>query len=37
VEQLEQLVREVGSGPTYLSDADLAALPRALSRVGIAT
>lgn len=37
VEQLEQLVRETGSGPTYLPDADLAALPRALSRVGIAT
>jgi aryl-alcohol dehydrogenase-like predicted oxidoreductase len=35
--QLEQLVREVGSGPTYLSDPDLAALPRALSRVGIST
>jgi aryl-alcohol dehydrogenase-like predicted oxidoreductase len=35
--QLEQLVREVGSGPTYLSDSDLAALPRALSRVGIST
>jgi len=37
VEQLEQLIRETGSGPTYLSDPDLAALPRALSRVGIAT
>ena len=36
-EQLEQLVREVGSGPTYIPDADLAALPRALSRVGIST
>jgi aryl-alcohol dehydrogenase-like predicted oxidoreductase len=35
--QLEQLVREVGSGPTYLPDPDLAALPRALSRVGIST
>jgi aryl-alcohol dehydrogenase-like predicted oxidoreductase len=35
--QLEQLVREVGAGPTYLSDSDLAALPRALSQVGIAT
>ena len=37
VEQLEQLVREVGSGPTYLADSDLAALPRSLSRVGIST
>ncbi len=37
VEQLEQLVRETGSGPTYLDDGDLAALPRALSRVGITT
>ena len=37
VEQLEQLVREVGSGPVYLPDEDLAALPRALSRVGIAS
>ena len=36
VEQLEQLIREVGSGPTYLDDADLSALPRALSRVGVA-
>jgi aryl-alcohol dehydrogenase-like predicted oxidoreductase len=37
VTQLEQLVREVGSGPTYLPDSDLAALPRALSRFGIST
>jgi aryl-alcohol dehydrogenase-like predicted oxidoreductase len=37
VEQLEQLVREVGSGPVYLSDVDLTALPRSLSRVGIQT
>jgi aryl-alcohol dehydrogenase-like predicted oxidoreductase len=37
VGQLEQLVREVGSGPTYIPDVDLAALPRALSRVGIST
>ncbi len=37
VEQLEQLIREVGSGPTYLPDPDLAALPRALSRIGVAT
>ena len=35
VEQLEQLVREVGSGPTYLTDDDLSQLPRALERVGI--
>jgi aryl-alcohol dehydrogenase-like predicted oxidoreductase len=37
VEQLEQLVREVGSGPTYLPDVDLSSLPRALSRMGIQT
>jgi aryl-alcohol dehydrogenase-like predicted oxidoreductase len=37
VEQLEQIVREVGSGPTYIPDIDLAALPRALSRMGIQT
>ncbi len=37
VEQLEQLVRETGGGPRYLSDDDLAALPRLLARVGIAT
>jgi aryl-alcohol dehydrogenase-like predicted oxidoreductase len=37
VTQLEQLVREVGAGPTYLPDSDLSALPRALSRVGIST
>jgi aryl-alcohol dehydrogenase-like predicted oxidoreductase len=37
VTQLEQLVREVSAGPTYLPDSDLAALPRALSRVGIPT
>ena len=37
VEQLEQLVRETGAGPRYLSDEDLAALPRALSKVGIQT
>jgi aryl-alcohol dehydrogenase-like predicted oxidoreductase len=35
VEQLEQLVRETGAGPRYLSDDDLAALPRALHKVGI--
>jgi aryl-alcohol dehydrogenase-like predicted oxidoreductase len=33
--QLEQLVRETGAGPRYLSDDDLAALPRALYKVGI--
>jgi aryl-alcohol dehydrogenase-like predicted oxidoreductase len=37
VEQLEQLVRETGGGPRYLSDDDLAALPRFLSKVGIST
>jgi aryl-alcohol dehydrogenase-like predicted oxidoreductase len=37
VTQLEQLVRETGSGPCYLPDADLMALPRALARVGILT
>jgi aryl-alcohol dehydrogenase-like predicted oxidoreductase len=37
VTQLEQLVRETGGGPRYLSDEDLAALPRALSRVGISS
>jgi aryl-alcohol dehydrogenase-like predicted oxidoreductase len=37
VAQLEQLVRETGSGPCYLPDADLMALPRALARVGILT
>ncbi len=37
VEQLEQLVREVGGGPTYLPDDDLAALPRVLSRVGVSS
>jgi aryl-alcohol dehydrogenase-like predicted oxidoreductase len=35
VTQLEQLVREAGAGPTYLSDDDLAAIPRALKKVGI--
>jgi aryl-alcohol dehydrogenase-like predicted oxidoreductase len=37
IEQLEQLVREVGAGPVYLKDDDLAQLPRALERVGIET
>ena len=35
VEQLEQLIRETGGGPTYLPDADLATLPRALAKIGI--
>lgn len=35
VEQLEQLVRETGGGPRYLSDDDLRQLPRALDKVGI--
>lgn len=35
VEQLEQLVREVGMGPVYLRDEDLARIPRALQAVGI--
>jgi aryl-alcohol dehydrogenase-like predicted oxidoreductase len=34
-EQLEQLVRETGGGPRYLSDDDLRQLPRLLDRVGI--
>jgi hypothetical protein len=33
--QLEDLVRETGSGPIYLPDADLAVLPRKLIRAGI--
>ncbi|MGH7328702.1 MAG: aldo/keto reductase [Polyangiaceae bacterium] len=33
--QLEQLVRETGSGPIYLPDADLAVLQRKLIRAGI--
>jgi aryl-alcohol dehydrogenase-like predicted oxidoreductase len=37
VEQLEQLVRETGGGPRYLSDEDLRQLPRALDRVGISS
>jgi aryl-alcohol dehydrogenase-like predicted oxidoreductase len=37
VVQLEQLVRETGSGPRYLSDDDLRELPRALDKVGIAS
>jgi aryl-alcohol dehydrogenase-like predicted oxidoreductase len=35
VVQLEELVREVGAGPVYLRDADLARLPHALDVVGI--
>jgi len=35
VEQLEDIVREVGMGPIYLSDADMMRLPRALLGVGI--
>jgi len=34
-EQLEQLVRETGGGPRYLSDDDLRQVPRALDKVGI--
>jgi hypothetical protein len=33
--QLEDMVREVGMGPVYIRDADLARLPRALEAVGI--
>jgi len=33
--QLDDLVRETGSGPLYLPDADLAVLPRKLIRAGI--
>ena len=35
VEQLEQLVRETGGGPRYLTDDDLRRLPRELDRVGV--
>lgn len=37
IEQLDSLVREVGSGPVYLPDDELSRLPSVLSRVGIAT
>jgi aryl-alcohol dehydrogenase-like predicted oxidoreductase len=37
VAQLEQLVRETGSGPTYIPDDQLSGLSAALTRVGIAT
>jgi aryl-alcohol dehydrogenase-like predicted oxidoreductase len=35
VAQLEEIVREVGSGPVYLRDPDLARLPHALDAVGV--
>jgi aryl-alcohol dehydrogenase-like predicted oxidoreductase len=35
VEQLEDVVREVGMGPIYLRDEDLMRLPQALQSVGI--
>ena len=35
VEQLEEIVREVGMGPVYLSDEDLMRIPRALQGVGL--
>jgi aryl-alcohol dehydrogenase-like predicted oxidoreductase len=35
VEQLEDIVREVGMGPVYLRDSELARIPRALESVGI--
>jgi aryl-alcohol dehydrogenase-like predicted oxidoreductase len=35
VEQLEDVVREVGIGPIYLRDEDLMRIPRALQSVGI--
>jgi aryl-alcohol dehydrogenase-like predicted oxidoreductase len=35
VQQLEDIVREVGMGPFYLTDEDLMRLPRALQAVGI--
>jgi hypothetical protein len=35
VQQLEDIVREVGMGPTYLRDEELMRLPRALEAVGI--
>lgn len=37
VEQAEQLVRETGGGPRYLSDEQLSQLPRALQKSGILT
>jgi aryl-alcohol dehydrogenase-like predicted oxidoreductase len=35
VVQLEELVREIGTGPVYMRDADLARLPHALDTVGV--
>jgi aryl-alcohol dehydrogenase-like predicted oxidoreductase len=35
VNQLEDIVREVGMGPVYIRDADLARLPRLLEAVGV--
>ena len=35
VEQLEDVVREVGMGPIYLRDMDLARIPRALELAGV--
>jgi aryl-alcohol dehydrogenase-like predicted oxidoreductase len=35
VQQIEDIVREVGVGPVYLRDAALARIPRALESVGI--
>jgi aryl-alcohol dehydrogenase-like predicted oxidoreductase len=35
VQQLEDMIREVGMGPVYLTDADLSRIPRALEAVGI--
>lgn len=35
VEQLEDIVREVGMGPFYLTDEDLMRIPRALQAMGI--
>jgi aryl-alcohol dehydrogenase-like predicted oxidoreductase len=35
VEQLEDIVREVGMGPVYLSDDDLMRIPRAAQAVGV--
>lgn len=37
VEQAEQLVRETGGGPRYLSDEQLSQLPRALQKAGLLT
>lgn len=37
IPQLEQLVRETGSGPRYLPDDELRQLPRTLDRVGISS